>query len=247
MTKILSGIEIIDLCLYFRKEKILVIGDVHFGFEESLNKQGILVPRFQFTEVMRKVGEVLDKVKIDTVVFNGDIKHEFGKISDTEWRHSIRLLDLLLKYSKKIIFIKGNHDTILSHIAKKRNVQVVEYYKIEDVYICHGHQIPEDLDFSSAKTIIIGHEHPAVSILRDGRTETFKCFLKGKYGRKNLIVMPSFNFVTEGTDVLREMLLSPFLNRKKIKLYDFEAYVVAEGEIYPFGKLRNIKDIRKEK
>ncbi len=202
--KILPGIEIINLCLYFSKEKILVLGDVHFGYEETLNKQGVMIPRYQFKEVMKKIESIIKNLEIDTIVFNGDIKHEFGTISETEWRQSIRLLDLLLRHSKKIIFIKGNHDKILGPIADKRNVEVVDNFVVGDCYICHGHLIPDDLAYRSAQTIIIGHEHPAVRINKDGRSETFKCFLKGKSEKKSLIVMPSFNLVTERTNVLKD-------------------------------------------
>lgn len=239
--EIISGIELIDLCLYFRKEKLLVLGDVHFGYEENLNKRGVMIPRHQFVEVMKKIENIIKNLEIDFVVFNGDIKHEFGTISETEWRHSIRLLDLLLKHSKKVIFIKGNHDKILGPIAKKRNVEVAKYYTAGESYICHGHKIPDDKDYLSAKNVIVGHEHPAVTLNKDGRSETFKCFLKGKFEGNNLVVMPSFNLVTEGTNVLKDKLLSPFLNKLGKKILGFDAYLVSDGTVYPFGKLKNLK------
>ena len=96
----------------------------------------------------------------------------------------------------------------------------------------------ENLDFFNSNTIIIGHEHPAISISKNSRSETFKCFLIGKYKNKNLIVMPSFNILIEGSNILKEKLLSPFL--KKSNLDDFEIYVVAD-KIYNFGKLKNVK------
>ena len=52
--EISSGIEIIDLALYLKKEKILIIADTHIGYEEALNKQGMLVPRFQFKEIIKR-------------------------------------------------------------------------------------------------------------------------------------------------------------------------------------------------
>ena len=47
--EIAKGIEIIDLGLYIKKHKLLVFADFHIGYEESLNKQGVLIPRFQFS------------------------------------------------------------------------------------------------------------------------------------------------------------------------------------------------------
>ena len=52
--KLNDNIEIIDLGLYLVKEKTLILSDLHIGIEESLNKQGILIPRFQFNDLMNK-------------------------------------------------------------------------------------------------------------------------------------------------------------------------------------------------
>ncbi len=229
--EIAKGIETIDLALYLKKEKILIIADTHIGYEEALNKQGVLIPRFQFKEIIERLEKILEKKKIDKIIINGDIKHEFGTISEQEWRHTLRLLDFLSRYCKEIILVKGNHDTILGPIAEKRNVKIVESYKVKDMLIVHGHKIPEDL--KGINTIIIGHEHPAISIHEGVRQELFKCFLKGRRKKRTLIVQPSFNLVTEGTDIVKEKLLSPFLQQD---LSDFECFVAGD-KVYRFGRL----------
>lgn len=235
--EIIKGIELVDLALFIKKHKTLLIADIHIGFEEALNKQGVFVPRFQFKEVIERLKKILEKIKPAIIVINGDLKHEFGEISEQEWRETLKVLDFLFENCKKIILVKGNHDTILGPIASKRNIEVKDYLVIDDVYVCHGHKIPSKLSFSKAKTIIIAHEHPAVSIHDYPRSELFKCYLKGKWKNKTLIVMPSFNLVTEGTDILKEELLSPFL---KTDLNNFEVFVV-EDKVYDFGKLKDIK------
>ncbi len=83
----------------------------------------------------------------------------------------------------------------------------------------------------------MGHEHPAISIKDGPRTEIFKCFLAGKWKKYNLIAQPSFNLVTEGTDILKEKILSPLL---KQNLRNFDVFVVAD-KVYNFGKLRNLR------
>ena len=257
--EILSNVEIVDLALYFNST--LVIADVHIGYEESLNKQGILVPRLQFEEIVKRINNIfrlLKNKKIDTIIINGDLKHEFGAISEQEWRNTLKFIDLLAKHCNGIILIKGNHDTILGPIAKKRNVNVVDYYTVEPltrkpnnekqsilkkiikkqqkILIAHGDKIPKEA-LKDVSTIVIGHEHPAVSLKEGARIEHFKCFLKGKYKGKSLIVQPSFNTLIEGTDVLREAILSPFL---KQNLDSFEVFAV-EDKVYSFGKLRNLR------
>ncbi len=232
--KILPKIDIIDLAL--RIGNTLIIADTHIGYEEALNRQGILIPRFQFEEIIKRLKKIVGKKKFDTIIINGDIKHEFGEISEQEWRNTLRLLDFLSEHTKKIILIKGNHDKIIGPIARKRNIDVVSHYKINDIYICHGDKMPKDTAFESAKTVIIGHLHPAISLREGARTEKFKCYLKGKYKSKNLIIMPSFNLITEGTDITKEKFSNPFMRN----LDDFDVFLV-EDKVYKFGKVKDIK------
>lgn len=255
--KILPGMEIIDLALYF--DSTLIIADVHIGYEEALNRQGVLVPRLQSEDIikrMEKIFAILKNEKIEKIVVNGDLKHEFGTISEQEWRNTLKFLDLLAKHCNEIILVKGNHDTILGPIAKKRNVKVLDYVITESIayksnngknplkklkkssktLITHGDKVPKEA-LKEISTIIIGHEHPAVSLKEGARVEQVKCFLKGKYKGKTLIVQPSFNTIVEGTDLLRDKILSPFL---KQNLDNFEVYVV-EDKVYEFGKLKGLR------
>lgn len=256
MSHILPSLQIIDLALYHKKQNILIIGDIHIGYEEALNKQGLLIPRFQFNEIGKRLENIFKTInkKLKKIIINGDIKHEFGTISDQEWRQTLRLLDFLSKHANEIILIKGNHDTILGPIAKKRNIKIVDCYLIRErsellgqrrkqrkkkfennIIIIHGHKIPKNIP-KNIKTIIIGHEHPAVSLREGPRTELVKCFLKGKWKKYDLIVIPSFNLILEGTNISKEKLLSPFLQQN---LNNFDVYIVADNTYY-FGKLKNI-------
>ena len=195
---ILDKIKIIDLGLYLTKHKVLVIADTHIGYEESLNKRGVLIPRFHFKDLIQRLEKILSKIKPSLIVINGDIKHEFGKINNQEWRNTLKLINFLSKHCEELVLIKGNHDKILDPIADKKNIRIVNELIIDDVLITHGDKLIEIPP--KIKTIIIGHEHPAVGLKEGGRIEVFKCFLKGKYKRKNLIVQPSLNLVTIGTD-----------------------------------------------
>ena len=235
--KILKNIKAIDLALHF--DSTIIISDVHIGYEEALNKKGIMIPRLEFEEMAKRIKKMITPLgKVERIIINGDLKHEFGTISEQEWRNTLKFLDLLAKYCNEVILIKGNHDMILGPIARKRNVKIVDYYLIGKVLITHGDRMPKEEILKQADTIIIGHEHPAITLKDGARVETFKCFMKGKYKRKNLIVLPSFNAIVEGTNMIRDKTLSPFL---KQSLDDFEVFVV-EDKIYNFGKLRNLRD-----
>jgi len=244
---ILPGIKIIDLALYLEEQKTLVFGDLHLGYEEMLNKKGILVPRFQYEKIIEHLNFIFSKCVVEKIIIAGDLKHEFGTITNQEWMEVLKFLDYLLEHTENIILIKGNHDTIIGPVADKKNIKIFDNYYFENknksknkgIYITHGHKIPNDLNFQSSETIIIGHEHPAISLREETRAEKIKCFLKGTFKNKNLIVTPSFNFLTEGTDIISERTLSPFL---KQNLEDFEIYAVEKKEVMYFGKLKNLLD-----
>lgn len=232
--KIINDVEIKDKALWLNKSKTLIISDLHIGYEEALNKQGVLVPRMMFGEMKKEIEELL-KLKPKIIVIDGDLKHEFGEISRQEWFETLDILDTFMKKSK-VVLIRGNHDTILGPIARKRDLKIKDYYVIDDIAIIHGDKIIENKEIDECKVIIMGHEHAAISIREGVKSEIYKCFLKGKWENKILIVMPSFFSVFEGSDVKKERLLSPYLH----DIRNFNVYVLGDG-VYDFGKLKNIR------
>lgn len=231
--EVLPGIEVVDLGLYLAKHNSLVFADFHIGYEEALNKQGVLIPKFQFREIIKRLEGIFSQLPaLDTIIINGDIKHEFGTISEQEWRETLRLIDFLQRSCRKLVLVRGNHDTILGPIAGKKGVEVVDSLSLGDSLILHGHKLVQ----SSHKTIVIAHEHPAVGLREGGRIERFKSFLVGETLGRTVIVQPSFNLVAEGTDILREKLLSPYL---QCSLSSFSIFVVAD-KVYRFGRIKDL-------
>lgn len=226
------GIEIIGLSLWFSKEKTLVVGDFHLGYEEYLHQKGVLLPKMQAKQIHQQLQEILKKVHPKTIIINGDLKHEFGRVLRQEWKEVLILIDFLLRNCQDLVLIRGNHDMILGPIAEKRKIKVVQEYQIGKTIITHGDKLIEPT--STVKRIIIGHEHPTISLKDQSKVERFKCFLKGTWKRKELIVMPSFNPLLEGTDIVKEKVLSPFLD----KIDDFEVWISHQEEVLNFGKVK---------
>jgi len=231
--EISPGIKVVNTSLFIKKEKILIINDLHIGYEQELHRKGILVPRFQLKKIIEKTEKIIEITKPNKIIINGDLKHIFGRILEREWKEVLQYLDFLLKKIKEIIIIKGNHDPVIKPIADKRDIRVVESYKVRDILIIHGDELIE----TKAKRIIIGHEHPAITIKEASKWEKYKCFLIGKWQKKELIAVPSFNPLLEGTNILEGKLLSPFLK----DIDNFEVFVIGEKEVFNFGKVNEIK------
>ena len=62
---ILPGIKIVDLALSAGNN--LILADTHIGYEEALNKQGVLIPRFQFKEIIQRLEKKIKKKKNKTI------------------------------------------------------------------------------------------------------------------------------------------------------------------------------------
>jgi hypothetical protein len=241
--------EAIDRCLYWEEKETLIVGDLHLGYEENLNESGISIPKSQLKETL-KIFERIFRVmkekdwKIKEIVLLGDIKHYFSGILRQEFNDFRKIVDLLeknIKLGGKIVIVKGNHDSILEPITRNyNNIELKDYYNINDVLFLHGHQLEteklslEILDKKN-KLIIMGHFHPAISLIEGAKTEKYKCFLYGKLNliKKETIIMPSFFPLIEGSDVLSEL---------EMHLNNFEVYILDEdSNIYDFGKVKKLK------
>jgi uncharacterized protein len=222
----------------------LVFSDFHIGYEEYLFGKHIPI-RAQLEETIKKLDEVftlIDKenIKIKEIVILGDLKHEFGEISDSEWRETLKLIDYLAAKTKKIILIRGNHDNILGPIAKKREVELKDYYKKGKYCFLHGNKMHDECKDSDI--LIIGHLHPAVSLYDSYKKEKFKCFLVGKWKGKKVIVVPSFLPSVFGYNLknINEDLDFSIIGNKELKNFDVVIYNPKDNCEYNFGKLKKL-------
>ena len=60
--KIYDDIDIVDLALKYKDN--LILGDIHIGLEECMNKEGILIPRFQLEEIFSRLDKIFSNSNI---------------------------------------------------------------------------------------------------------------------------------------------------------------------------------------
>jgi len=230
---------------------VLVLGDLHIGLEEHILKEGICL-RVQLREILEKLNRVFlqlkqENIKIKKIIILGDLKHEFEKISNNEWRDTLKVLNYLenkLDKKNQIILIKGNHDNILGPIAKKKDIKLKNYYKFKNLCFLHGDKLFKqclegDLNIN---TFILGHLHPAITIYDKYKKEKYKCFLKGKWNKKIIYILPSFSPISLGYDLTalnNNLEKEGFLFIKKNSLKNFEVIIYKNKE-YHFGKLKKL-------
>jgi len=240
--KVSADLWLIDLAAYLPGRGTLVIADLHLGYEEALHRAGILVPRRHLQLVEERLGAILEGLeprdRPRRLVINGDLKHRFAPLSQGEWRETLELLEFLNKKFEEVMLLRGNHDTNIEYLAEcDGNLKIEDSLREGGLLLIHGDRRPHRRELTGVELIMIGHEHPAVSLRSlTGRREVYKAFLLGEYRGKRLLVQPSFNLLIKGSDLTRERAISPLLSERQLR--EFAVYPVSdEGKIYSFGPL----------
>lgn len=229
--------QFIDGAAYFPENGVLAVADLHIGYEAELRAKGAYLPTQEVAMLRKRLSRILARTKPRVVVVNGDFKHSFGRVSDGEWRGAKQVLKLLGD-GREVVLVIGNHDPVLFPIAKKYGVQTAKEYRVGDTLFVHGDNLPETTE--SYERVVIGHEHPAITISDGVREELVKCYLVGSWEDKELVVLPSMFSLTEGTDVLSERLMSPFL----LDVSSFTVHALVNGEALAFGTVEDVRGIR---
>jgi uncharacterized protein len=225
------------------QNKILVISDLHIGYEENQNSER-LYP--QTTTVLKELELLFEKIKnlgleIEKIIVLGDLKHSFGKNETYEGTEVLEVLKYLKTKSKNLMLIRGNHDNFLVGIAKRMGLRLLEQFCFEDFCFVHG---DKKINYEKeTKIIVLGHLHPSISLSDKYKTEKYKCFLEGMLDNRKIIVLPSFSQKGIGFDLRglnteeREFCIIP-----KNKLMNFKViiYNSKENKPYVFPRLKKV-------
>ncbi|MCS7108776.1 MAG: metallophosphoesterase [Sulfolobales archaeon] len=213
--ELISGVEVVNELpvIYIRKYRMALLADTHIGFEEEMAEKGIYIPRFQKKKLMNILEEVFNTIDVDSLIIVGDFKHKFDGLGRIERIELNEVIKYAVSRVSKFVVIRGNHDNYLSILTRKYSFEFVDKLSFDSFLIMHGHY--ELSDALSNKLIIIGHEHPVITI-RDslGSIGRFQCFLIGEttYGSQ-LITLPAVGAYQTGSKVTldRSTYLSPIL------------------------------------
>ncbi len=234
--ELLPGIIADQTALYITATRTLVLSDLHLGYEEELRRKGIFIPTGEYANVERLLESLVKRHKPKTIVLNGDVKHGFGTINDSEWRHTRKLLEALQRVAQ-VIVVRGNHDLALGPVARSAGLEAEPYWIENGILFLHGDVVPEPELLAGVHTLIIGHEHPAVALTNGIRSETYKCFLKMEYEGRHLIVLPSTFSLTVGLDVLANKPDNPLLRN----IAHAQVYAVEETTILACGTVSQLQ------
>ena len=142
-------------------ERVMVISDLHIGWEVALAKEGVHVPS-QTGRLLERLKGILGSEKPDRLVILGDVKHTVSKIEFGEWRDVPWFFEEVCKIVSKVQVVPGNHDGDLEALLPE-SVELLSPRGtiVGDVGLFHGHTWP-DVKMLGCSTLVAGHVHPIV-------------------------------------------------------------------------------------
>ena len=143
-------------------ERVMVISDLHIGWEVALANEGVHVPS-QTGRLLERLKNVISSEKPDRIVVLGDVKHTVQKIGVEEWRDVPWFFEEVSKNVSKVQVVPGNHDGDLEALLPE-SVELLSPRGtiIGDVGLFHGHTWP-DVKMLGCTTLVAGHVHPVVA------------------------------------------------------------------------------------
>ncbi len=239
-----DDVELVDglPIAFIRSLNALVIADPHLGYEGVMAKHGTLIPKINLKRITESLSTAIRLTKADKIIVDGDIKNEFSKVDQEEFNELYDFIDFTKSSCAELILIKGNHDNFVERYKEPFKLKIYGQEALLGKYLFfHGEELPINPD--GASMLIMGHEHPAISVYNDiGRMEKLRCFLFGTYNKVPLLVIPAINYFAGGTDVITEPdddLLSPVLRASKIS--EMHAIAIGFGSTMDFGTIANLR------
>jgi putative SbcD/Mre11-related phosphoesterase len=150
------------LLLRTRTERMLVIADLHIGWEIALAQEGIHVPS-QTPKILTKLLGLIDLCKPTSLLLLGDVKHTIAKVELEEWQDVPSFFEALLKKVSDIKVVLGNHDGNLEPLLPE-NVKLLPStgIAIEEAGFFHGNAWPAP-EILACRSLVMGHVHPTVA------------------------------------------------------------------------------------
>ncbi len=172
--------------LYWPRERLLAVADIHFGKAAAFRAHGIAVPHGTTLDNLAALDAALAMVDVAHLVFLGDFLHAQAAHAATAALLAWRARHAGLR----ITLVRGNHDRHAGDPAALLALDVVdEPYHVAPFAFCHHPDFP-----AGTGHVVAGHVHP-VYRLSDGRDALrLPCFVAGA----QRTILPAFGAFTGG-------------------------------------------------
>ena len=150
------------LLLERQGERVVVVADLHLGWEVSLSHQGIHVPS-QVPRLLDRLRKIVNEVHPGRLILLGDVKHAVAKVEMEEWKYVPEFFEGLVEIIPDVQVVPGNHDGNLEPLTPPSvKISTSEGISLwNTVGLFHGHAWPSP-PLLSCSHLVMGHLHPVV-------------------------------------------------------------------------------------
>lgn len=170
--------------LFWKREKMLVLSDLHIGKTAHFRKAGIAIPSIILQNDLNRLEQIIGHFEAETILFVGDLFHaEINKDIDIfhQWKQNFDYCTFEL--------IKGNHDRLKTAFYTSLGISIhTTHYDVFPFRFVH------DANHCNEDTFCIsGHTHPGV-VMRGKAKQRIKlpCFEVGD----THLILPAFSEFT---------------------------------------------------
>ncbi|MGB9988809.1 ligase-associated DNA damage response endonuclease PdeM [Pseudoduganella rhizocola] len=173
--------------LFWPREKMLLVADIHFGKAASFRALGIPVPRGTTTENLARLDALIDAYGVQHILFLGDFLH-------AKAAHASSTLRAMLAWRARhpqlrLTLVRGNHDRHAGDPSEQLRIDMVdEPFTIAPFSFCHHP------DLQAPGFVLAGHVHPVYRLRSGWESLRLPCFV---FGARRAI-LPSFGAFTGG-------------------------------------------------
>lgn len=230
--------------LMIKRERALVVGDLHIGMHLKLREKGFYFQKA--TERMaRSLLDAYDRSGAKSLVLLGDIKENIASPRFAEYRELRTFFDAIAGIDTQIV--KGNHDGGLEKVMANMGfkIPVASEVTIDGVALTHGNSWPSP-DAMMKRYIVVGHGHYALSV--NGTLE--KAWIVSRVTKKaskryahynksaRLIAAPSFNSLITGSALsIKTKSYLPLFKNEFFGFENAEVYNIAGRRV---GKIKEL-------
>lgn len=168
--------------LFWKKEKALILSDLHIGKTAHFRKNGIALSDQIFDNDLQRLSVFIEYFKPEKFLVVGDLLHagdNSGVDKFCEWKNQFPDLEFHL--------IEGNHDKI----SKKLEAKLCLNFKSNKLEI-DGITFIHDYEPSNSNFQITGHIHPGFVINSSVKNIKLPCFVVSE----NQLLLPAFSEFT---------------------------------------------------
>jgi metallophosphoesterase superfamily enzyme len=242
----------------YNNTKILLVADLHLGFEAEWIKRGLETkkPEWSF-EIVDQLKNDLEKTLADQLIILGDLEHSFIHFRDIKrakagsWVSNKWLRDKALNYfiervvgieGLTVSLIRGNQDTsVVKSLKNHKELNIEnEACLFNQLGVFHGHKNPGKKLLLSTE-IVLGHVHPSIEVIDElSLRHRYPVFAKLTITREE--VFNIFNFPIEhGKINLSDQITLTILPAYNTHLSGFVLNQAQKGEeSQPFSVLRKL-------